>query len=65
MIASFLAEVPTGSIGLDSGAGNGKYIPCARASGAEMIPMERDRGEFAIQLTGYLAQGGGTIHGGG
>ena len=44
MIASFLAEVPAGSIGLDSGAGNGKYIPCARASGAEMIPMDRSAG---------------------
>lgn len=44
MIASFLADVPAGSIGLDSGAGNGKYIPCARASGAEMIPMDRSEG---------------------
>ena len=57
MIASFLASIPAGSIGLDSGAGNGKYIPSARANGLEMIPMDRSEGllGFAKSIPAFYA----------
>ncbi|KII88583.1 hypothetical protein PLICRDRAFT_41771 [Plicaturopsis crispa FD-325 SS-3] len=37
IIAQFLADIPTGWVGLDSGTGNGKYLP---------LPLERPSGSI-------------------
>ncbi|OWZ77271.1 tRNA (uracil-5-)-methyltransferase TRM9 [Cryptococcus neoformans Tu401-1] len=44
LIAQFLSTQPPGSIGLDSGAGNGKYLPVAHQAGCEMIALDRSSG---------------------
>ncbi|WVQ90757.1 hypothetical protein IAS59_004538 [Cryptococcus gattii] len=44
LIARFLSTQPPGSIGLDSGAGNGKYLPVAHQAGCEMIALDRSSG---------------------
>ncbi|EIW85056.1 hypothetical protein CONPUDRAFT_87550 [Coniophora puteana RWD-64-598 SS2] len=41
IVAQFLSDIPTGWIGLDSGTGNGKYLP---------IPTERPGSIFTIGL---------------
>lgn len=43
MIAKFLESIPTGSIGLDSGCGNGKYLslPSNRSSSLCTIGLDR------------------------
>lgn len=56
MISRFLGEVPPGSLGLDSGAGNGKYLPVLRAAseGSVMVALDRSSGllEFARTQVG-------------
>ncbi|WVR09279.1 hypothetical protein IAU60_006344 [Kwoniella sp. DSM 27419] len=45
---TFLHSLPPGSIGLDSGAGNGKYLPTSRDAGLEMIALDRSSGLLGI-----------------
>ncbi|GHJ85220.1 hypothetical protein NliqN6_1622 [Naganishia liquefaciens] len=58
VISRFLSEVPPGSLGLDSGAGNGKYLPVLRTSseGSVMVALDRSLGllEFARTQTGSV-----------
>ncbi|KAJ9109345.1 hypothetical protein QFC21_000674 [Naganishia friedmannii] len=53
IISRFLANVPPNSIGLDSGAGNGKYLPVLRASspGSIMLALDRSLGLLEIART--------------
>ncbi|WVW85209.1 hypothetical protein I302_107247 [Kwoniella bestiolae CBS 10118] len=47
-IQRFLHSLPPNSIGLDSGAGNGKYLPSSRDAGLEMIALDRSSGLLEI-----------------
>lgn len=54
IIAGFLASLPTGSLGLDSGTGNGKYLPLPndRPTGSVMtIGLDRSRALLDIAKT--------------
>ncbi|KAK8854482.1 hypothetical protein IAR55_003220 [Kwoniella newhampshirensis] len=48
LISSFLHSLPPDAIGLDSGAGNGKYLPVSRDAGLEMIALDRSGGLLEI-----------------
>ncbi|WVQ95287.1 hypothetical protein IAU59_002382 [Kwoniella sp. CBS 9459] len=48
LISSFLRSLPPNAIGIDSGAGNGKYLPVSREAGAEMIALDRSSGLLSI-----------------
>lgn len=41
LIAAFLASLAPGSIGLDSGTGNGKYLPFSADGSAYMVGLDR------------------------
>ncbi|WWC71210.1 uncharacterized protein I206_105163 [Kwoniella pini CBS 10737] len=47
-IQKFLHSLPPNSIGLDSGAGNGKYLPSSREANLEMIALDRSSGLLEI-----------------
>ncbi|WWC63692.1 uncharacterized protein I303_106297 [Kwoniella dejecticola CBS 10117] len=47
-IEKFLHSLPANSIGLDSGAGNGKYLPSSRDAKLEMIALDRSSGLLEI-----------------
>ncbi|KAK6911049.1 hypothetical protein I203_105084 [Kwoniella mangroviensis CBS 8507] len=47
-IQKFLHSLPPNSIGLDSGAGNGKYLPSSRDARLEMIALDRSSGLLEI-----------------
>jgi hypothetical protein len=53
IIARFLSSVPEHSIGLDSGAGNGKYLPVVRegSKGSRMIALDRSSGLLSVART--------------
>lgn len=48
LITTFLNDLPPGSVGLDSGAGNGKYLPTAAEAGHTMIALDRSSGLLEI-----------------
>ncbi|OCF41090.1 hypothetical protein I317_05101 [Kwoniella heveanensis CBS 569] len=48
LISSFLRSLPPNAIGIDSGAGNGKYLPVSREAGAQMIALDRSSGLLSI-----------------
>lgn len=48
MIERFLSTLPPNSLGLDAGAGNGKYLPAAQAAGHYAIAMDRSGGLLSI-----------------
>src|SRR4051795_1806593 len=50
LIASYLSCIPAHSIGLDSGAGNGKYLPVLQSSseGSVMLALDRSSGLLEI-----------------
>lgn len=50
IIARFLSHIPPNSIGLDSGAGNGKYLPVLRSAseGSWMIALDRSEGLLSV-----------------
>lgn len=50
IIARFLSSIPEHSIGLDSGAGNGKYLPVVRegSKGSRMIALDRSSGLLSV-----------------
>ncbi|KAI5451877.1 tRNA methyltransferase, has a role in tRNA modification [Naganishia albida] len=50
IIARFLSRIPPNSIGLDSGAGNGKYLPVLRSAseGSWMIALDRSEGLLSV-----------------
>lgn len=56
IIAKFLESFPAGSIGIDSGTGNGKYLPLplSRPKSVWTIGLDRSRNllEFARQAGG-------------
>jgi tRNA (uracil-5-)-methyltransferase TRM9 len=43
LIQRFLTSLERGSIGLDSGTGNGKYLPLCDELGVHMIGLDRSR----------------------
>lgn len=44
VVASFLASLPSGSVGIDSGTGNGKYLPITGSPGKIWtIGLDRSR----------------------
>ncbi|KDQ60750.1 hypothetical protein JAAARDRAFT_560833 [Jaapia argillacea MUCL 33604] len=59
IIAKFLSEIPTGWVGLDSGTGNGKYLPLPldRPSSIWTIGLDRSRNLLEIARTAGV-QGG-------
>jgi hypothetical protein len=48
LITTFLQSLPPNSLGLDSGAGNGKYLPVAASAGHVMIALDRSLGLLGI-----------------
>ncbi|WVQ74142.1 hypothetical protein IAR50_003734 [Cryptococcus sp. DSM 104548] len=44
LISAFLASLPQNALGLDTGGGNGKYLPVAHSHGLEMIEADRSLG---------------------
>ncbi|EIW65650.1 hypothetical protein TREMEDRAFT_36141 [Tremella mesenterica DSM 1558] len=48
IIESFLLSLPPHSLGIDLGAGNGKYLPTALKAGLEMIAVDRSFGLLKI-----------------
>ncbi|WRT68762.1 uncharacterized protein IL334_005742 [Kwoniella shivajii] len=48
LIKTFLHSLPPNALGLDSGAGNGKYLPTSREAGLEMIALDRSQGLLDI-----------------
>lgn len=56
IIARFLAELPSGWIGLDSGTGNGKYLPLDRQGDIWTIGLDR-----SINLLKIAQQAGGKM----
>lgn len=48
LIERFLSTLPPHSLGLDAGAGNGKYLPAAQAAGHYAIAMDRSDGLLSI-----------------
>ena len=50
IIARFLSSIPPHSLGLDSGAGNGKYLPVVRegSHGSRMIALDRSSGLLSV-----------------
>ncbi|KZT61574.1 S-adenosyl-L-methionine-dependent methyltransferase [Calocera cornea HHB12733] len=47
IIAAFLASLPPGSMGLDSGCGNGKYLPLDQDGKIMLVGMDRSLGLLA------------------
>jgi tRNA (uracil-5-)-methyltransferase TRM9 len=48
LITTFLSTLPPNSFGLDSGAGNGKYLPTASTFGHETIALDRSANLLGI-----------------
>ncbi|GMK57562.1 hypothetical protein CspeluHIS016_0403960 [Cutaneotrichosporon spelunceum] len=48
LINTFLASLPPGSFGLDTGAGNGKYLPSITAAGCTALALDRSQGLLSI-----------------
>ncbi|KAL7422587.1 tRNA methyltransferase, has a role in tRNA modification [Cryptotrichosporon argae] len=48
IIDAFLRSQPAGSLGLDAGAGNGKYLPVAAAAGSHMVALDRSANLLSI-----------------
>ncbi|CAK9784165.1 S-adenosyl-L-methionine-dependent methyltransferase [Cutaneotrichosporon oleaginosum] len=48
LINTFLSSLPAGSFGLDTGAGNGKYLPSITAAGSTAIALDRSQGLLNI-----------------
>lgn len=65
IIARFLSSIPPNSIGLDSGAGNGKYLPVLRdgSRGSWMIALDRSEGLLSIAKE-QQQEGGQKVAGG-
>lgn len=53
VIAKFLDSIPTGSIGLDAGTGNGKYLPL---SGGRFLTMGVDRSFELLKFAQYAGE---------
>ncbi|BEJ01875.1 hypothetical protein CcaverHIS631_0605570 [Cutaneotrichosporon cavernicola] len=51
LINTFLASLPPGSFGLDTGAGNGKYLPSISAAGCTALALDRSQGLLSIAAT--------------
>ncbi|KAL1413014.1 tRNA methyltransferase, has a role in tRNA modification [Vanrija albida] len=62
LIEAFLARLPPHSVGLDAGAGNGKYLPAAAAAGHWAIAVDRSRGLLDI-AKGQLEDGAECVRG--
>lgn len=62
LIERFLSTLPPGSVGLDAGAGNGKYLPATQAAGHFAIAMDRSGGLLDI-ARGQLAMGAECVRG--
>ena len=53
-IRTFLQSIPPGSLGLDAGCGNGKYIPSLDIQGSLMIGLDRSTNLVALaQKVGF------------
>lgn len=50
LIASYLSRVPPNSLGLDSGAGNGKYLPVLQSSSEGSFLMALDRSSGLLEI---------------
>ncbi|TXT15931.1 hypothetical protein VHUM_00434 [Vanrija humicola] len=62
LIEAFLSRLPPYSVGLDAGAGNGKYLPAAAAAGHWAIAVDRSRGLLDI-AKGQLDDGAECVRG--
>ena len=61
LVSSFLQSLPPNSIGLDSGAGNGKYVPLASEDGRMCWALDMSWGLLSVA---QRSLGGQTGHGG-
>lgn len=48
LVSSFLSSLPPNTLGLDSGAGNGKYVPLAMENGREVVVLDMSFGLLEI-----------------
>lgn len=62
MIDAFLASLPACALGLDAGAGNGKYLPSIARAGAYGIELDRSQGLLEI-AKGQLDGGAECVRG--
>lgn len=57
LIARFLHSLPAGTIGLDSGAGNGKYLPDAEGGGRR-VAVALDRSQGLLEIARHAGRDG-------
>jgi tRNA (uracil-5-)-methyltransferase TRM9 len=50
IIAKFLSDLPTGWIGLDSGTGNGKYLPLPTDRPGRLLTIGLDRSRNLLEI---------------
>lgn len=59
IIAAFLDSLPTGWIGLDSGTGNGKYLPLPAERPGSVLTIGMDRSWNLLQIAKHAGSGPG------
>ncbi|OAX43522.1 hypothetical protein K503DRAFT_680860 [Rhizopogon vinicolor AM-OR11-026] len=61
IIAKFLSDLPTGWIGLDSGAGNGKYLPLPADRPGCILTIGLDRSRNLLQIAQHAGSEPGRL----
>lgn len=61
IIAKFLSDLPTGWIGLDSGTGNGKYLPLPADRPGSILTIGLDRSRNLLQIAQHAGSEPGIL----
>ncbi|KAG2144756.1 hypothetical protein BD769DRAFT_930133 [Suillus cothurnatus] len=61
IIAKFLSDLPTGWIGLDSGTGNGKYLPLPANRPGSILTIGLDRSRNLLQIAQHAGSEPGCL----
>ncbi|KAG2367467.1 hypothetical protein BDR07DRAFT_1448787 [Suillus spraguei] len=61
IIAKFLSDLPTGWIGLDSGTGNGKYLPLPADRPGSVLTIGLDRSRNLLQIAQHAGSEPGCL----
>ncbi|KAG1756563.1 uncharacterized protein EDB91DRAFT_1093318 [Suillus paluster] len=61
IIAKFLSDLPTGWIGLDSGTGNGKYLPLPADRPGSILTIGLDRSRNLLQIARHAGSEPGIL----
>ncbi|KIJ69233.1 hypothetical protein HYDPIDRAFT_24086 [Hydnomerulius pinastri MD-312] len=61
IIAKFLSDLPTGWIGLDSGTGNGKYLPLPADRSGTVLTVGLDRSRNLLQIAKHAGSEPGAL----